>query len=59
MPRPPVIRVGLQLRMTLPLIKSDSYKGLKQTAALRSILTQCPSETPTTNSFHEQLSISN
>ena len=47
------------LRMTLALIKSDSYKGLKQTAALRSILTQCPSETPTRTTYHEQLSISN
>ena len=54
-----ISEVGLQLRMTLALIKSDSYKGLKQTAALRSILTQCPSETPTRTTFHEQLSISN
>ena len=49
MPRPPDIRVGLQLRMTLALIKSDSNEiqqgaGTDGGAALH--LTQCPSGTP-------------
>ena len=50
MPRPPDIRVVLQPRMTLALIKSDSNEilqgaGTDGCAALH--LTQCPSGTPT------------
>ena len=50
MPRPPDIRVVLQPRMTLALIKSDSNEilqgaGTDGCTALH--LTQCPSGTPT------------
>ena len=50
MPRPPDIRVGLQPRMTLALIKSDNNEilqgaGTDGCAALH--LTRCPSGTPT------------
>ena len=50
MPRPPDIRVGLQLRMTLALIKLDSneiQQGARTDGCAALHLTPCPSGTPT------------